>query len=115
MIALKTVLLERMTHWPNGAVRSKEPLLNGKVHGMAVLTWDNGNIFRRIPFRNRLKHGRFEPFRRDGFRDQTLSYKDDRLHGKCIWYRTDGSLMAVDNRMSKEYVFLLDLNFVLFC
>jgi hypothetical protein len=82
----------KITKWPDGSIKSVEPVHSGKVHGVAVLTFPSGQLYGKIPFINGKKHGRFELFREDGSRDQILSYKDGRLHGMCEWFNADGSL-----------------------
>lgn len=84
----------KITNWTDGSVRSVEPIHNGKVQGVAVLTFPSGQLYGRIPYVEGKKHGRFELFREDGSLDQILSYKDGRLHGMCEWFNADGSLMT---------------------
>lgn len=85
---------QKITKWPDGSVRSVEPVHNGNIHGIAVLTFPSGQLYGKIPYVKGKKHGRFELYREDGSLDQILSYKDGRLHGMCEWFNADGSLMT---------------------
>lgn len=83
----------RFVHWSINQMKSKEPLVNGQVHGMAEFRYPNGQLYGMIPFKNGQKHGRFTLYREDGSLDQQLSYKEGVLHGLCRWYKPDGLLL----------------------
>lgn len=82
----------RVTNWSSGALKSKEPLLDGQVHGVATFRFENGQLYGQIPFKHGEKHGRFKLHRENGIIDQELSYKEGRLHGVCRWYDNNGKL-----------------------
>lgn len=79
-------------HWPNGALKSEEPLVNGQIHGIGKYWFDNGARYGEIPYNHGKKHGYFMLYRADGNKDQSLSYKDGHPFGLCEWYKEDGSL-----------------------
>lgn len=82
----------RVEKWLNGEMKSKEPMFNGQVHGLAQYRFSNGQLYGEIPYRQGQKHGRFTLFREDGTKDQELSYKEGQPHGVCRWYDEHGKL-----------------------
>jgi hypothetical protein len=82
----------QIARWPNGALKSKEPIVNGKVYGIAEFRFANGQLYGLIPFKNGEKHGRFILYKENGTPDQELSYKDGQPHGMCRWFNEDGTV-----------------------
>lgn len=82
----------RVTYWSSGALKSNEPLRNGRVEGVATYRFENGQLYGQIPYKHGEKHGRFKLYRENGIIDQELSYKEGRLHGVCRWFDADGDL-----------------------
>ncbi len=79
-------------YWPNGKIKSEEPLVYGKPHGMAHYTFDNGKKYADIPWKNGKKHGVFTLLRADGSREMRLSYRNGTLYGVSEWYNEAGNL-----------------------
>ena len=89
----------REDRWPNGQIRSREPIVDGKVQGIGEYTHANGRPYARIPWKNGEKHGRFKLYRDDGTLESDLSYKNGQPHGMLRWYDAKGELT-----IEREYV-----------
>ena len=83
--------------WPNGQVKSLEPLKDGKFDGIAHYYHDNGKMYASIPWVQGRKHGHFTLFRSDGSREQELSYKHGLPHGQIIFFDNNGTVSAIQN------------------
>lgn len=79
-------------YYPNKQLRSIEPLVNGKRHGIGLYYHENGTKYSEIPWKNGGKHGQFKLYRADGTLEQELSYKDGLIHGLLRWYSKEGKL-----------------------
>ncbi|MBP7252706.1 MAG: hypothetical protein KBA75_04390 [Alphaproteobacteria bacterium] len=86
-------------YWPNGKLRSEEPLVNGAIHGVGHYWFDDGRPYANIPYRQGKKHGTFTLYRQDGTVEQQLSYKDGVPYGINAW-------MGADGQVSASYVFI---------
>lgn len=78
--------------WPSGKLKSSEPMVNGKIEGMAKYFHENGQVYGEIPYFNGSKHGKFKLYRADGSLEQELSYLEGKLHGTSKWYDENGNL-----------------------
>lgn len=81
-------------YWPNGKLRSEEPLVNGAIHGVGHYWFDDGRPYANIPYRLGKKHGVFTLYRQDGTIEQQLSYKDGAPYGINAWMAADGSVTS---------------------
>ncbi len=84
-------------NWPNGKLKSVEPILNGKIEGIAKYYHDNGQVYSEIPYKNGEKHGKFKIFKPDGSIGQELSYLNGKLSGSSKWYDTSGNVSQIAN------------------
>jgi hypothetical protein len=100
-IGVTGVVQYRRVFYPNGTLRSEEPLINNQLNGVAHYWFGDGKTYGDIPYKNGGKHGYFKLYREDGSLEQLLSYRDGHLYGISEWYKPDGSL---DSR----YVYLAD-------
>jgi hypothetical protein len=82
----------RRDYWPNGKIRSEEPLVNGVPHGVAHYWFDDGRPYANIPYREGKKHGVFTLYRLDGTVEQQLGYKDGVPYGINAWMGADGAV-----------------------
>lgn len=82
----------REEKWPNNQQKSKEPIVQGQINGVAKYWHSNGQIYAEIPFKDGKKNGKFKLFRENGSLDQELSYKNGILHGINRWFDERGSL-----------------------
>lgn len=82
----------KIEKWPNGSVKSKEPLLNGEAHGLATYWHPNGVIYSKIYWVEGEKHGRYETHREDGSLEGSFSMKRGQKHGEARWYDKQGQL-----------------------
>jgi hypothetical protein len=81
-------------YWPNGKLKSEEPLMNGVRNGVGQYFHDNGKLYGKIPWKDGKKNGVFKLFRPDGTLEQVLSYVDGAVHGEIQWFKEDGTLQA---------------------
>jgi len=79
-------------YWPNGKIKSEEPLVYGKPHGIAHYKFDKGQTYGDIPWKNGKKHGVFTLFREDGSKEMRLSYRNGNLYGVSEWYAVAGNV-----------------------
>jgi hypothetical protein len=91
-IVTPTNAAPRTEKWPNGLVKSIEPIVNGKIEGIAYYFHDNGKPYAEIPFFRGEKHGKYRVLRPDGTVDQELNYRFGKLHGSSRWFDADGNL-----------------------
>jgi Domain of unknown function (DUF4178)/MORN repeat variant len=89
--------IPRTEQWPNGKLKSMEPILNGKIVGIAKYFHDNGRVYSEIPYKNGKKHGRFKLFRPDGSLEQELNYLNGKLSGSAKWYDNNGNVSQTAN------------------
>ncbi len=89
----------RRDYWPNGKLRSEEPLVNGVIHGVGHYWFDDGRPYANIPYKQGKKHGVFTLNRQDGTVEQELSYKDGAPFGVNAWIGAGG-------QVTDSYVFI---------
>jgi hypothetical protein len=85
----------KIENWPNGKVKSNEPMVDGKIEGLAKYFYENENPYMEISYLNGQKHGKFKLYRPDGTIEQELSYKNDKLNGVSKWYDGSGDLTKI--------------------
>ncbi len=79
-------------NYPDGALRSKIPLVAGKYHGVAEYFHANGQLYGKITWVEGQKEGRHQLFRPDGSLEGDFSYHRGQLHGESRWYDSSGAL-----------------------
>jgi hypothetical protein len=89
-IAAKPPTDFRRDYWPNQALRTEEPLVQGVPHGIAHYWWDNGKPYAVIPYRQGKKHGAFTLYRPDQTVEARFAYQDGQMYGVNEWYDTAG-------------------------
>jgi hypothetical protein len=94
----------KIENWPNGRLKSVEPILNGKIEGIAKYYYDNGQPYSEIAYRYSEKHGKFKLFRYDGSIEQELSYLNGKLNGSSKWYDSGGNVSSVVNYVDGNVV-----------
>jgi len=85
----------RTSSWPNGKVKSFEPLLSGKLEGVAKYFHENGRISHEVGYRNGEKYGNVKHYRDDGSLEAEENYLNGRLVGTSKWYDADGDVVQV--------------------
>ncbi len=83
-------------YWPNGQLKSEEPLVNGLRHGIAHYYWDNGKPYSTFRWTNGKYDGIRLLFRADGSIEQQASTKNGLQHGELQWFNPDGTLEAIE-------------------
>lgn len=78
--------------WPNGTPRSVIPIVNGKRNGIERDTFENGKLYGEIYWKDDLKHGSFTLYRKDGTKQQRLSFKNGQNFGISQWFDAQGNL-----------------------
>lgn len=91
-------------YWPNGKIRSDEPLINGQRHGLAKYFFANGSKYTEIYWVHGQKHGRYKTYREDGTLEADYSYNMGKVHGKNIWYDDKGQVKQVSIYRYGEYL-----------
>lgn len=76
----------------SGHLRSKEPMVSGKRHGVGQYWHENGNLYTTINWVDGQKHGRIKLYYPSGSIEQSLSYRNGHLHGLCAWYDEYGTI-----------------------
>lgn len=85
----------KIDKWPNGQMRSKEPILNGKRHGIGQYFHSNGRSYAMITWIDGKKHGNYITWTEDGKIEARYSYKEGELHGRIEWYNEQGEISQV--------------------
>jgi hypothetical protein len=78
--------------YASGKLRQREPMVEGRQHGVASYWHENGVKYADIPWVNGQKHGKFTLYKEDGSIDQSLSYFEGALHGVITWYDHKGQV-----------------------
>ncbi len=83
-------------YWPNGQLKSEEPVVNGRFHGTARYFWANGKPYSAFRWKNGNYDGSRTLFRDDGSVEQQASAKDGARHGVDQWFNPDGTLQLLE-------------------
>lgn len=78
--------------WPNGNVKSFEPMVNGKIEGLAKYYFENGQINSEIPFKNGEKNGKYKVYNQDGTVQQIGTNINGKLNGNVRWFDANGNV-----------------------
>jgi hypothetical protein len=92
----------RIEYWPNGRLKSREPLVDGRIEGIAEYRFENGALYGRIPYRNGRKHGAFILYHEDGAVDQELKYRDGQPHGVLRWRDPPQAWLYIDGSAARQ-------------
>ena len=84
----------KIVKYQDGRIRSKEPIVDGQMHGIAEYFHPNGEVYAKITWVNGQKHGRHKLYRDNGTLEQHLSYKNGAMHGVSFWYDQAGKLKS---------------------
>lgn len=98
----------RTENWPNGKVRSQEPIVDGKIEGLAKYFHENGELQSEVPFLHGLKHGRVKTFRPDGVIEQDANYRNGQLDGATKLFGPTGDLDSVRSYQDGKEVFTIN-------
>ncbi len=85
--------VNKSENWQNGKAKSVEPIVNGKIEGIAKYYFENGQIKSEIPFKNGEKYGKYKVYREDGSVEQTGTNINGKLNGNVRWYDTSGNVV----------------------
>lgn len=80
--------------YPDGSLRAKIPVLNGKQHGLAVEYYKNGNKSLEITYVNGIKHGLSRRYYESGTLFKETPYDSGIINGVEKTYRENGKLSA---------------------
>ncbi|PZP54710.1 MAG: hypothetical protein DI586_09080 [Micavibrio aeruginosavorus] len=92
----------RIEKWPNGNVKSEEPLVNGQINGMGKYWWENSKNYGEIPWLNGQKHGSFILYTQNGQPDAKLTYKNGKQHGVSEWYMLKQKWVYINGQPAKQ-------------
>lgn len=84
--------INKTENWPNGSVKSIEPMVNGRIEGLAKYYFQNGQLNSEIPFRNGEKNGKYKVFNQDGTLQQTGTNINGKLNGNVRWFDSKGNI-----------------------
>lgn len=85
--------VNKTENWQNGKAKSVEPMVNGKIEGVAKYYFESGQIKSEIPFKNGEKYGKYKVYRKDGSVEQTGTNVNGKLNGNVRWYDTSGNVI----------------------
>jgi antitoxin component YwqK of YwqJK toxin-antitoxin module len=76
------------TYYPNGKLESTGTLINGKKNGTWVYYFENGNVSRKINFKDDLEDGLVKTFFPDNKRNEEIFYSNGNVDSLYRFYRT---------------------------
>lgn len=79
--------------WQNGNLKSVEPMVNGKIEGVAKYYFESGKLNSEIPYKNGKKYGKYKVYREDGTMEQTGANLGGKLNGNVKWYDASGNVI----------------------
>lgn len=91
--AVAAQIVMRTELWPNGKIRSLEPVLGNVIEGVAKYYDEEGVLKQEIPYRGGRKNGKFVSYRPDGTIFEQGYYRDDQLHGTITEYGRPGQVI----------------------
>ncbi len=80
--------------YSSGKLRQREPMVEGRQHGIGSYWHENGVKYADIPWTMGKKNGKFTLYREDGSMDQSLCYLEGALHGVSTWYDKEGQVIS---------------------
>lgn len=94
--------------YSNKILKSETVYVDGKKNGNKVKYDTRGKILEEIPYINDKIHG-IRKYFSDGYMIKLSSYKDDKLHGKCVLYFIGGyniniEANYIDNKLHGNYI-----------
>ncbi|MDX9749476.1 MAG: hypothetical protein RBT71_00145 [Flavobacteriales bacterium] len=79
--------------YPDGRVRMRGPLVDGRRHGLWTAYFPDGTVQSRGMYRNGLRHGTAEVFHPGGMPYYTGQYHQDNPSGEWLFHDTTGALL----------------------
>ena len=85
------------THYPDGSIKSKGLLKNGKKHGLATLYHKNGQVAEKGNWDNDKQQGEWLFYYDNGILSSKVNFEDDMQNGLTFFYSKDGKLYEESN------------------
>ncbi len=77
---------DRIEYHPNGQVKSKIPLVNGKRHGLETVWRENGTKKEETPWDGGKRHGIYTEWDKNGHKDWQTTWRNGNQHGlETVW------------------------------
>lgn len=80
--------------YPDGSIKNKIPVKNGKRHGRAQSFYKDGTLRQEIDYVNNVKHGEVITYYQNGKKYQVTPYVNGKIEGIRKKYRQNGKLVA---------------------
>ena len=81
-------------YYPNGNIKAKVAMKDGKKNGEWIGYYPNGNIAGKGNFKNDKEHGKFLQYHQNGKLGAEMNFKDGQPHGVHIMYDNNGNIVA---------------------
>ncbi len=89
-IAAQIVIRSEM--WPNGKLKSAEPVIGSIREGVAKYYFEDGALEKEISYRNGLKSGPYTLYDSGGRPVERGNFQSDRLHGTITYFGSQGEV-----------------------
>ena len=80
------------TYWDNGRLREKGTWKDGELDGPYEEYHENGQLEYGGNYKDGLSEGLWKSYYENGQKYQECDIKDGKMHGKCIFYNSDGTI-----------------------